>query len=312
MRVAPAKAKETILETIENCDQPIARKDFIRTCVENLGVPLTDEERPGGDLNKIKCFLGKLLQQYIRTGIITESYTGFLQYSVDVELSAADRKIEIENILCSMTAQAVYERDDLLDATYAEYVAKYLPGTVSNDKRNAIRGDIGNVLNKLVVDGVIPCDDGKYGFKAIGAREMMKQEIAAMSDEEFETKTIEMLTAYYKKNGFANAASVITGGPDDDGVDGIITLPDEFLEDDQIIVQVKHRQSPDKCEPIKEIRGFAGVLAVQTKIYKGIYVTTGKYSEKADSFLNDYTIKRLILIDGEQWLDMAESCGFKL
>ncbi|MDE6411328.1 MAG: restriction endonuclease [Clostridia bacterium] len=311
MKITATKAQNTILEIIENCNQPIARKDFIRNCVEHLGVPLTGEELPGGELNKVKCLLGMLLQQYIRTGIITESDTGFLQYSIGVELDAANRKIEIENILRSLTANTIYEKDNLLDIAYAEYTKKYPQMNVSNDKRNAIRGDIGNMLKSLVADGVIPCDDGKFGFKFVNHREMIKQEIATMSDEEFETKTIEMLTAYFKKNGFTKVTSIITGGTDDDdGVDGIITLPDEFLKDDKIIVQVKHRKNHDKCEPIKEIRGFAGVLAVKAEVYKGIYVTTAKYSKKANEFLKSYSIKRLLLIDGENWVDMAESCGF--
>lgn len=312
MKITATNAQKAILEIIKNCDKPIARKDFICDCVKHLAVPLTEPELPGGELNKVKCLLGMLLQQYIRTGIITESDTGFLQYSAEVELDAANRKIEIENILRFLTANTIYKRDNLLNEAYAEYIKKHPKKKISNDEKNAIRGDIGNVLKNLVADGVIPCAEEKFGFNPVNIREKLKQDIATMSDEEFETKTIEMLTAYLKKNGFVKATSIITGGPDDDGIDGVITLPDEFLENDKIIVQVKHRKNSDKYEPLKEIRGFAGVLATQTKVYKGIYVTSAKYSEKVDNFLNDYSIKRLLLIDGEKWVDMAESCGYSI
>lgn len=312
MNISETKAQNTILETIKKCKKSIARKDFIRNCVQNLNVPLADYEIPGGELNKVKCLLGKLLQQYIRTGIITESDNGLLQYSVEIEPKAANRKIEIENILRLLTAEAIYERDSLLDVAYAEYTQKYQKKAVSNDEKNAIRGDIGNVLNNLVADGVIPYDNGKFGVKPVNHRESIKQEIATISDEEFLTKTMEMLAAYFKKNGLTKVTSKITDGPDDDGVDGLITLPDKFLEDDKIIVQVKHRKNPDKYEPLKEIRGFAGVLAVQTKVYKGIYVTSAKYHANVGNFLNNYSIKHLLLIDGEKWIDMAESCGYSV
>ena len=312
MSISETKAKESILETIKECHTSIARKDFIRKCVEHLGISLTGKELPGGELNKVKRLLGMLLQQYIRTGIIIESDTGILQYSAEVESNAANRKIEIENILRSLTANDIYEKDNLLDAAYAKYTKKHQKKEVSNDQRNAIRGDIGNVLKNLIEDGVIPCNNEKLGFKPVSHREMIKQEIATMSDEEFETKTIEMLTAYLKKNGFAKASSVITGGPDDDGIDGIITLPDDFLENDEIIVQVKHRKNSNKYEPLKEIRGFAGVLAVQTNVYKGIYVTSAKYHDNVGNFLNNYSIKRLLLIDIEKWIDIAESCGYSI
>ena len=312
MKITTTKAKNTILKTIRNCNQPIARKDFIRNCVESLGVSLTEEEIPGGELNKVKCLLGKLLQQYIRTGIITESDTEFLQYSEDVKPNAANRKIEIENILREITAEAIYEKEELLTVAYAEYTKKHPKKEISNDEINAIRGNIGNVLKKLVADGVIPYTDGKFGFKPVNYREMMKQEIAMMSDEEFAIKTMDMLIVYFKKKGFAKVTRNFTDGPDDDVVDGVITLPDKFLENDEIIVQVKHRKKSDKYEPLKEIRGFAGVLAAQTKVYKGIYVTSAKHHANVDKFLNKYSIKRLLLIDGEKWIDMAESCEYSI
>ena len=312
MSISEAKAQNAILETIKKCNKSIARKDFIRDCVKSLKVPLTPYETPGGELNKVKCLLGKLLQQYIRTGIITESDTGLLQYSAEVEPKAANRKVEIENILCDLTAEAAYERDNLLDVAYAEYTKKHPKNKISNDEKNAIRGDIGNVLNNLAADGVIPSDNGKFGFKPVNRRETLKQEIAAISDEEFVTKTMEMLTVYFKKSGLAKVMSKITDGPDDDGVDGVITVPDKFLDNDEIIVQVKHRKNPEKNEPLKEIRGFAGVLAVQTNVYKGIYVTSAKYHPNVGNFLKNYTIKRLLLIDGEKWVDMAESCGYSI
>ncbi|MDE7454728.1 MAG: restriction endonuclease, partial [Clostridia bacterium] len=62
---------------------------------------------------------------------------------------------------------------------------------------------------------------------------------------------MEMLTAYFNKQGLAIVTSKITDGPDDDGVDGIITLHDEFLDDDEIIIQVKHRKNHNKFEPLK-------------------------------------------------------------
>ena len=312
MNISETKARNTILETIKNCNKPIARKDFIRNCVISLNVPLEEYETPGGELNKVKCALGKLLQQYIRTGIITESDTGILQYSDAVETKAANRDIEIENILRSITTKNAYERDKLLDAAYAEYRNKHPKKNVNTDEKNAIRGDIGRVLNSLALDGVIPRENDKFGFKPVSRRETMKQAIAAISDEEFLTKTVEMLTAYFKKQGLAKVISKITDGPDDDGVDGVITLPDKFLDNDEIIIQVKHRKNHNKYEPLKEIRGFAGVLAVQTKVYKGIYVTSAKYHPNVGDFLQNYSIKRLLLIDGEKWLDMAECCGYSI
>ncbi|MDE5581083.1 MAG: hypothetical protein K2I95_06650 [Treponemataceae bacterium] len=199
MRISESKAKEAILETIKECNTSIARKDFIRKCVKHLGIPLTGEELPGSELNKLKCLLGRLLQQYIRTEIITESDTGSLQYSAEVESNAANRKIEIENILRFVTAKNTYEKDKLLNTVFAEYTKKHQKKKINNDEKNAIRGDIGNVLKNLIEDGVIPCNNEKLGFKPVNRHEMIKQEIATMSDEEFETKTIEMLTAYLKK-----------------------------------------------------------------------------------------------------------------
>ena len=312
MSISESKAQNTILETIKNCNKSIARKDFIRKCVISLKVPLEEYETPGGELNKVKCVLGKLLQQYIRTGIITESDTGILQYSAAVEAKAANRDIEIENILRSITTENVYERDKLLDAAYAEYRKKHPKKNVSLNEKNAIRGDIGRVLNSLASDGVIPRENDKFGFRPVSRRETMKQAISAISDEEFVTRTMEMLTAYFKKQGLAKVISKITDGPDDDGIDGVITLPDKFLGNDEIIIQVKHRKNHNKNEPLKEIRGFAGVLAVQTKVYKGIYITSAKYHPNVADFLQNYSIKRLLLIDGEKWLDMAESCGYSL
>ncbi|MDE7454729.1 MAG: hypothetical protein K2M64_02750 [Clostridia bacterium] len=183
MSISESKAQNTILETIKNCNKPIARKDFIHKCIISLDVPLEEYEIPGGKLNKAKCVLGKLLQQYIRTGIITESDAGILQYSASIEVKKANRDIEIENILRSITAKNIYEKDKLLDVAYAEYRKKHPKKIVSADEKNAIRGDIGRVLKNLTSAEVITCENDKFGLKPVNSREKMKQDIATISDE---------------------------------------------------------------------------------------------------------------------------------
>jgi len=93
----------------------------------------------------------------------------------------------------------------------------------------------------------------------------------------------------------ASGNGVQTGGPNDQGIDGLIT--EDALGLDVVYLQAK-RYKEDSAISIKDIQAFMGAL-VGHGAHKGVFVTTSYFTSQAEQFAKKAP-QRLILIDGEQ------------
>lgn len=304
------EARKVILSLNER--GAIARKVLINKCVANLGYTKEDtaNEVSGGDLNLAKCHLGYALNQLIRAGSIRELDGGQLQFT-DEEFDKVNLKIEVENIILSLTADDAYTKEELLDKTCEIFFEKHSRLTAHNDNKNAVKGYAGNFINTPF----IPKSNGLYGRKKESLREENKRYLNVLSSEEFEAYSVKLLETYYNKFVYIGGCKgVHCGGSDDGGIDGIIEVKDNMLgSSDAIFMQVKQKKSENKNakqNTMHELREFGGTLATRPEALKGIFVTNISYIPK--NFLNAYKLKPLIFINGELWLDIAEQCGFRI
>jgi restriction system protein len=86
------------------------------------------------------------------------------------------------------------------------------------------------------------------------------------------------------------------GRPNDEGVDGVIS--EDALGLDAVYLQAK-RHAVDLVVGIKDIQAFIGAL-VGHGASKGVFVTTGHFSNQAHDFARKATHQRVVLIDGEE------------
>lgn len=105
--------------------------------------------------------------------------------------------------------------------------------------------------------------------------------------------------------GYSLDSGIVTGGPYDQGIDGII-FEDE-LRFNQIQFQAK-RYAADHAVRAKELREFAGsILASESGVDKGVFITTSYFDKNAVAYHKKLAGNKnltLKLIDGRQLVDL--------
>lgn len=135
-----------------------------------------------------------------------------------------------------------------------------------------------------------------------------------LSDEEFVNRSVEMLECWYRKRfSTLTVKGENIDGSEDGGIDGKIVVSDMLWGGETVVLQMKHVNSPKKKTiPLREIQEFCGVLSAEKNAGKGIFLTNVKYTTRTVQFVQKYTHKPIVLVDGQKWLELAQSCGYNL
>ena len=128
--------------------------------------------------------------------------------------------------------------------------------------------------------------------------EELIERLVLSSPRFFERAVLELLEAM----GYGQPEH--TGGPGDDGIDGILRADPLGLE--RVYVQAKRRRQ-DLAISVKEIREFRSSLADQHGM-KGAFITTSSFSKQADEGAQRAT-GRLELIDGKRLVALMIAYG---
>ena len=119
----------------------------------------------------------------------------------------------------------------------------------------------------------------------------MMEQIDNISPAFFECLVVQLLIKMGYGGGI-NQAATVTGGPGDEGIDGVINEDKPGL--DVIYIQAKH-WSNQISRP--ELQKFVGALQGK-RARKGVFITTSTFSQGARDYVKHLDIK-VILIDGE-------------
>lgn len=143
--------------------------------------------------------------------------------------------------------------------------------------------------------------DDAYKEHLASLRQQLKDRILGNHPAFFERLVIELLL----KMGYGGgdpALGVQTGGPDDEGVDGIIK--EDQLGLDQIYIQAK-RWALNRVVKRVEVQRFAGAM---NKVKKGVFLTTARFGPRARKFARSHE-KTISLIDGDALCDLMVKHG---
>ena len=108
----------------------------------------------------------------------------------------------------------------------------------------------------------------------------------------FEQLVVDLMKAMNYGEGF------VTKYSGDDGIDGIIH--EDKLGFNLIYIQAK-RWKPDITIGKPELQKFAGAMMGPPKVDKGLFITTAKFSQKAQEFA---AAQHIILVDGKKLTDL--------
>jgi restriction system protein len=126
--------------------------------------------------------------------------------------------------------------------------------------------------------------------------------LAVMPPRRFEDLVVQLLLKMGYGGNRAEAGKAV-GGSGDGGIDGVIN--EDRLGLDAIYVQAK-RWKGGVGEP--EVRNFLGAL-VGRGASKGVFITTGSYSEQARAFAQRSIQQKIVLIDGERLANLMIEHG---
>ena len=143
---------------------------------------------------------------------------------------------------------------------------------------------IKNIINESKTEPVIDC---------------LKKALVIKGGEFFEAFSVKVLTEYFKYKNNKIVTSSVTGGSQDNGIDGIIELTDDLKKQTKILIQSKVRT---KFVTLKEVREFYGAFKSE-KGDVGIFITNATFHKEALKFsknLND-----LVLVDDEILLNIC-------
>ncbi|MBD5407216.1 MAG: restriction endonuclease [Treponema sp.] len=294
----------------------ISRKELIKKCIDKLDLSkkILKDNRPGGDLNKIKCQFGNAVSDLLRSGILIQT-EDVLKYSGEKTdkktiVENVKRDIEIEKIIFELLAKDEYKRKDLLNGIVNELK--------TDTPKNVIKSDAGRLLDKAVKNNAVLNNGNTYRLPveektpAETPADKNARIFSTLSDEELVDKTVLMFVKWFEYKGYDVAESQNTDGPKDGGIDGIIKAVDGLNYSETILIQVKNLHNAEKNVKLCEVKEFCGVVSAKQEATKGIFVTNGKYHNDTIKFAKSFKTKYFVLVDGEQWLKLANECKFEV
>ena len=337
--LSPQKAEELLLSCLKSGAKD--RKQLVAACIDRIG--LSPEElkdtSPGAPLNRAKCTIGSALSQLIRMGHLRQDEnTITLVQSIEVAQEAIKRDPIIRNIILRIIGNSRCKKAELLN----KVIRIYHEEVDSAEKESTIKADGGRILSDLLKLKEIEQQDkhfvlsetapeaslqsgaGEENIPAslteetdtqVSRSERNRVLFSRLSDEEFVNRSVELLECWYRKRSPTDSVKgANTDGSKDGGIDGNIEITDALWGAERIILQMKHVNSPrKKYIPLCEIQEFCGVLSAEKNAARGVFLTNAAYNSATVQFAQKYTVhKPFVLIDGEKWLALADSCGYAL
>lgn len=250
---------DAVLKIIDS-KESIDRKTLSSEIVNELNLSYDDiqETIPRTNVPKYRNNLAWTTIHMIKLGVIKES---------DSKLTITDLG---KRMIRSIKGEITYDK---------------IKECVSNRMDNVDSNDI-NILHETPEE-IIESLNNRITEKV---SQDLKRSLKNIHPNRFEELVVDLLL----KMGYGNlreGAGRVTGGPNDQGIDGIIDQ--DRLGLDKIYIQAKRWQG---AVGSKEIQGFVGAL-VKHHSDKGVFITTSTFTKEAISFARDIG-KNISLIDG--------------
>ncbi len=307
--------KKWILESIKTTPKP--RKTVISDCVKKMN--LTPEELKDTSSNSYltlcKSHIGQVLSQLLNDKDLTIDADKKIQ--LNKKIKEIYRKDEIEErILSFLTENKTLTRKNIFSKLEEIFNPKCLAESSIEIHRIA-----GEVLAKLVYSEIIIKTLGNYSLNShtnypnteIGnclkdaseANDIFPFFIKALNikgGEFFEAYCVKLLENYFSKF-YTIITSKLTGGPNDNGIDGVIEIEDDLGYREKILIQCKVRTST--LITLKEVREFYGAVCSE-KGTRGLFITNTTFHNEANKFF--VKNNNLVAVDKNKLYDLAKIC----
>lgn len=316
-----AELRQWIIELLGGKTK-VSKRALFAECLKRFD--LTSEERKDkssdGKLVKTKSFIGSVLSEMLREGIVET--VGEYDYKLAGDVSPRELITEekIEKFFV-----ALIQKEALTKKTMYARCEKEFDKNGDGAERAIIHRRGGNVIAKLVKNGIFTKDGGKYVWSG-GSRfpntelgaclkavsegadvyKGFKTALNLKGGEFFEQYSINLI-----KKELSRSASItkseVTGGTDDNGIDGVIECVDGLGFSERVLVQAKTRSKGTIT--LKEVREFFGSV-ISENGSRGIFITTTAFHGEAVKFLSKRN--NIVGIDGKNLCRLAAKNGYGL
>ena len=309
--ITPLEAHQKMVCALGQGDK--TRKELIALGEKGLTKEEREDRRPGGMLNKRKCFFGKELDWLVYSGrvVVEDEIYKLVKRSKSTTKEAATQ-IEFDDKIRAAITVILKEQSVSKKVLFSKLMSKIAEAKDNND----FKSSAGQVLAAMVKSEEITVNEGVY---ALPSPEISKKEwdttqenLNGLTPEELENNALALLQKVYEACGHKVHRCENTDGAADGGIDGIIEHDDELGFPEKIILQVKWKMDA-KSVSQNHVKTFCGVLSVDDAA-KGIFVTNGKYQAETKTFVKKHNARQkgLYLLDGQLFCALAKKYGFKL
>ena len=279
------------------------RREIINKIITSLsdGGELSAEERFA-----MRSKIGVVLSDMEKKAMIYTEADGTLKKREDKIIAIRIEKCEEE--ILKLVQESPKTRAELRDALVSYFGTDK---TATDRDDNRLFTYTGQILKRLVNDGIFDLTDGKYTCaeeksayiknrtEVLALKAAFLSRLHSKGGEFFEYYFINLLTRYLARMGKTVIESYVTGGADDGGIDGVVKTVDSLGFRETVMVQTKNRAD---FSSETDVRGFYGAVCAKQGS-RGIFATSSGFHPMAKSLLD--SIDNCVGVDGDKLFSMA-------
>ena len=230
------------------------RKPLINECIEqlNLSEQIKNDKSYNSLFTKCKSLIGSVI-----TSMINEGYL-FLNDAKELvllkEVSVILHEDEVKNYIGSLLKLSALSKKEIINNCIKYYKVNK---TETKDDDNELKTIINKILKQGINDNLLKLENNEYSFLSLNTAldckiknvinesktepliNCLKKALVIKGGEFFEAFSVKILTEYFKYKNNTIVSSSVTGGSQDNGIDGIIELTDELNKQTKILIQAK-------------------------------------------------------------------------
>ena len=295
-----------ILDSLD--ESPKKRNELIESAVTAVGITVAEhlDNSVNSRYNLTRSIAGALINELYSKKTIKKNSDGY--YSIVEDKPIAIRREACEEEILRTLRASTKTRKEIKDSL-SYYFSIDATDTKKDDAR--LFAYIGQILKRLVAEGVLSFDGSRYSIAPGRVAEIKSREdilslkadfltaLHSRGGEFFEHYFMNLLAKYLTRCGKVVTESYITGGASDGGIDGIAKTVDSLGFRETIMVQTKNRLD---IIPETDVRGFYGAVCARQGS-RGIFATSSEFHPVAKEFLD--SIDNCVGVDGSKIFTMA-------
>lgn len=312
------KVQEIIISCFNKKGQAYSRKELINKALTQFEMTAAERKdtRPDSKLNRTKSNIGSVISKMQNDGDLMQDEA--YRYLLTKDARVLIDENEVETFVVTLLGKVSKRTKGQIVSEAREYLKTDRTSTVIDDVE--LSGVVKTVLSKLIKQKAVYFKYGNYslykekGFPPTPIGQCVKKSHAEGNDpgkslieainilggEFFEIFSVKLLEKYFAVNNYTIVSSAVTGGANDNGIDGKIEVVDDLGYREHVFIQAKVRAKNQIS--LNEVRQFLGAVTGE-KGTRGIFITNGVFHSEAGKYIKK--LDNIVGIDKRKLIRLA-------